>query len=96
MDSAVGGLSTGDFREGLAALLREEASSLSPTAITRLTAVRGATPLPWPHPRVLISRSRWNRLGRHSPDPQRGEVRAQNTSHSKSAANSRSRKRSPP
>jgi transposase-like protein len=33
------GLSTGDFREGLAALLGEEASGLSPTAITRLTAV---------------------------------------------------------
>jgi len=32
------GLSTGDFREGLAALLGGEASGLSPTAITRLTA----------------------------------------------------------
>ncbi len=32
------GLSTGDFEEGLAALLGEEASGLSPTAITRLTA----------------------------------------------------------
>ena len=32
------GLSTGDFKEGLAALLGEEASGLSPTAITRLTA----------------------------------------------------------
>jgi transposase-like protein len=31
------GLSTGDFKEGLAALLGEEASGLSPTAITRLT-----------------------------------------------------------
>lgn len=33
------GLSTGDFKEGLGALLGEEASGLSPTAITRLTAV---------------------------------------------------------
>jgi transposase-like protein len=32
------GLSTGDFKEGLAALLGEEASGLSPTAITRLTS----------------------------------------------------------
>jgi transposase-like protein len=32
------GLSTGDFKDGLAALLGEEASGLSPTAITRLTA----------------------------------------------------------
>ena len=32
------GLSTGDFKEGLAALLGEEASGLSPTAIIRLTA----------------------------------------------------------
>jgi transposase-like protein len=32
------GLSTGDFKEGLTALLGEEASGLSPTAITRLTA----------------------------------------------------------
>jgi transposase-like protein len=32
------GLSTGDFKEGLAALLGEEASGLSPTVITRLTA----------------------------------------------------------
>jgi putative transposase len=32
------GLSTGDFKEGLAALLGGEASGLSPTAITRLTA----------------------------------------------------------
>ena len=32
------GLSTGDFKEGLAALLGEEASGLSPTTITRLTA----------------------------------------------------------
>jgi putative transposase len=32
------GLSTGDFREGLAALLGDEASGLSPTAISRLTA----------------------------------------------------------
>jgi transposase-like protein len=32
------GLSTGDFKEGLAALLGEDASGLSPTAITRLTA----------------------------------------------------------
>jgi transposase-like protein len=32
------GLSTGDFKEGLAALLGEEAAGLSPTAITRLTA----------------------------------------------------------
>ena len=32
------GLSTGDFKEGLAALLGDEASGLSPTAITRLTA----------------------------------------------------------
>ena len=31
------GLSTGDFKEGLAALLGEGASGLSPTAITRLT-----------------------------------------------------------
>ena len=31
------GLSTGDFREGLAALLGESASGLSPSAITRLT-----------------------------------------------------------
>jgi transposase-like protein len=31
------GLSTGDFREGLAALLGEDASGLSPSAITRLT-----------------------------------------------------------
>jgi transposase-like protein len=32
------GLSTGDFKEGLAALLGEEAAGLSPTAIPRLTA----------------------------------------------------------
>jgi transposase-like protein len=32
------GLSTGDFKEALGALLGEEASGLSPTAITRLTA----------------------------------------------------------
>jgi transposase-like protein len=32
------GLSTGDFKEGLTALLGEEASGLSPTAITRLTS----------------------------------------------------------
>jgi putative transposase len=32
------GLSTGDFREGLGALLGDEASGLSPTAISRLTA----------------------------------------------------------
>jgi transposase-like protein len=32
------GLSTGDFREGLAGLLGENASGLSPSAITRLTA----------------------------------------------------------
>jgi transposase-like protein len=32
------GLSTGDFKEGLTALLGDEASGLSPTAITRLTA----------------------------------------------------------
>ncbi len=32
------GLSTGDFKEGLAALLGNAASGLSPTAITRLTA----------------------------------------------------------
>jgi transposase-like protein len=32
------GLSTGDFKEGLAALLGNDASGLSPTAITRLTA----------------------------------------------------------
>jgi transposase-like protein len=32
------GLSTGDFKEGLAALLGEEASGLSPTSIARLTA----------------------------------------------------------
>lgn len=32
------GLSTGDFKEGLAALLGSDASGLSPTAITRLTA----------------------------------------------------------
>jgi transposase-like protein len=32
------GLSTADFKEGLATLLGEEASGLSPTAITRLTA----------------------------------------------------------
>jgi len=32
------GLSTGDFKQGLAALLGEGASGLSPTAITRLTA----------------------------------------------------------
>jgi transposase-like protein len=32
------GLSTGDFKEGLAALLGDEASGLSPTTITRLTA----------------------------------------------------------
>ena len=32
------GLSTGDFKEGLAALLGEEASGLSPTTIARLTA----------------------------------------------------------
>jgi transposase-like protein len=32
------GLSTGDFREALGALLGEEASGLSPTTITRLTA----------------------------------------------------------
>jgi transposase-like protein len=31
------GLSTGDFKEGLAALLGDEAAGLSPTAITRLT-----------------------------------------------------------
>jgi transposase-like protein len=31
------GLSTGDFKEGLAALLGDDASGLSPTAITRLT-----------------------------------------------------------
>ncbi len=36
------GLSTGDFKEGLAALLGDDASGLSPTAITRLTAVRQA------------------------------------------------------
>ena len=33
------GLSTGDFREDLAALLGDDASGLSPTAITRLTTV---------------------------------------------------------
>ncbi len=32
------GLSKGDFKEGLAALLGDDASGLSPTAITRLTA----------------------------------------------------------
>ena len=32
------GLSTGDFREALPALLGDQASGLSPTAITRLTA----------------------------------------------------------
>ena len=32
------GLSTGDFKEGLAALLGDDAAGLSPTAITRLTA----------------------------------------------------------
>jgi transposase-like protein len=32
------GLSTGDFKEGLAALLGDDASGLSPTAITRLTS----------------------------------------------------------
>ena len=32
------GLSTGDFKQGLAALLGDDASGLSPTAITRLTA----------------------------------------------------------
>jgi transposase-like protein len=32
------GLSTGDFKEGLAALLGEDAAGLSPTAITRLTS----------------------------------------------------------
>jgi transposase-like protein len=32
------GLSTGDFKEGLIALLGDDASGLSPTAITRLTA----------------------------------------------------------
>ncbi len=32
------GLSTGDFKDGLAALLGDDASGLSPTAITRLTA----------------------------------------------------------
>ena len=32
------GLPTGDFKEGLAALLGDEASGLSPTSITRLTA----------------------------------------------------------
>jgi transposase-like protein len=32
------GLSTGDFKEGLAVLLGDEASGLSPTTITRLTA----------------------------------------------------------
>jgi transposase-like protein len=32
------GLSTGDFKEGLAALLGDDASGLSPTAITRMTA----------------------------------------------------------
>jgi transposase-like protein len=32
------GLSTGDFKEGLAALLGDDASGLSPTVITRLTA----------------------------------------------------------
>jgi transposase-like protein len=32
------GLSTGDFKEGLAALLGDDASGLSPTAIARLTA----------------------------------------------------------
>ena len=32
------GLSTGDFREALPALLGEDAAGLSPTAITRLTA----------------------------------------------------------
>jgi transposase-like protein len=32
------GLSTGDFREGLAALLGENAAGLSPSAITRLTS----------------------------------------------------------
>ncbi len=32
------GLSTGDFKEGLATLLGDDASGLSPTAITRLTA----------------------------------------------------------
>ena len=32
------GLSTDDFKEGLAALLGDDASGLSPTAITRLTA----------------------------------------------------------
>ena len=41
------GLSTGDFKEGLAALLGDDASGLSPTAITRLTAAcraRSGTP----------------------------------------------------
>ncbi len=33
------GLSTGDFKEGLASLLGDTASGLSPTASTRLTAV---------------------------------------------------------
>ena len=32
------GLSTGDFRDGLAALLGENAAELSPGAITRLTS----------------------------------------------------------
>ncbi|MDH3685327.1 MAG: IS256 family transposase, partial [Myxococcales bacterium] len=36
------GLSTGDFKEGLAALLGDDASGQSPTAITRLTAARQA------------------------------------------------------
>jgi transposase-like protein len=36
------GLSTGDFKEGLAALLGDDAAGLSPTAISRLTATRQA------------------------------------------------------
>ncbi len=35
------GLSTGDFREALSALLGEDAAGLSPTVITRLTAGLG-------------------------------------------------------
>ena len=45
------GLSTGDFREALPALLGEEAAGLSPTTITRLTRVgRPSIRLPPPEP----------------------------------------------
>ena len=55
------GLSTGDFREALPALLGEDAAGLSPTTISRLTAVRGVPGVP--SPRLVGERLRL-RLGR--------------------------------